>query len=320
MFSAGRFFGLASFGMCSPKTDSCLVASSVGGSLSFLVPSSSAPSWPPGPDALFLYKFALSWLPISRSAKSFSDRLFWRPGIRFPVPLSRAAASISDRLFWRPGVRFSVPFSRSAASSSDRLFGRLSIRFSGALLLLRHDFFWPAILTPRSPFSGTPGFSFHSLFWGPWSSFSTPSFLPPTHPFPVTWVAGSLLVPPCGTPTAFAAPLSTGFLGALLFRRPHACYPQSSPTSGRTLWWRLVRSVSGGPPFLTLFYTAWLTALRAFPLISPVSLFVHFLHIRGPSIVSSFRCQDTGTACTTASLVGPFGYRKLGNLTYHRLL
>ena len=25
--------------------------------------------------------------------------------------------------------------------------------------------------------------------------------------------------------------------------------------------------------------------------------------------------RDTGTACTTASLMGPFGYRKLGNLT-----
>ena len=96
--------------------------------------------------------------------------------------------------------------------------------------------------------------------------------------------------------------------------------PQSSPTSGRSLWCRLVRSVSSGPPFLTLFCTAWLTALGELPLFSPASLFVHFLHIRGPSIVSSFGCRDTGTACTTASLMGPFGYRKLGNLTYHRLL
>ena len=39
-----------------------------------------------------------------------------------------------------------------------------------------------------------------------------------------------------------------GFLGALLFRRPPACCPQSSPSSGRTLWCRLVRSISGGPP------------------------------------------------------------------------
>ena len=97
-------------------------------------------------------------------------------------------------------------------------------------------------------------------------------FFPPNHPLPVTWVAGSLFVPPCCTPAVFTAPLSTGFLGALLFRRPPACCPQSSPTSGRNLWCRLVRSVSGGPPFLTFFCTAWLTALGALPLISPVSL------------------------------------------------
>ena len=64
---------------------------------------------------------------------------------------------------------------------------------SGTPLPLRHDFFWPAILTPGSPFSGTPGPSFRSLFWCPWSSVSTPSFFPPNLPFPVTWVAGSLL-------------------------------------------------------------------------------------------------------------------------------
>ena len=32
--------------------------------------------------------------------------------------------------------------------------------------------------------------------------------------------------------------------------------PHSSPTSGRSLWCRLIRSVSGGPPFLTVFCTA----------------------------------------------------------------
>ena len=66
---------LPSSDLCSPKTEGCLVASSVGGSLSFFV-FSSALTWPPGPAALSLYTFALSWLPISRSAKSFSDRLF----------------------------------------------------------------------------------------------------------------------------------------------------------------------------------------------------------------------------------------------------
>ena len=88
MFSAGPSPGFASSGMCSPKTDSCLVASSVGGSLSFLVPSSSAPTWPPGPATLSLYKFALSWLPISRSAQNLFLTGYLSPGIRFPVPFS----------------------------------------------------------------------------------------------------------------------------------------------------------------------------------------------------------------------------------------
>ena len=148
--------------------------------------------------------------------------------------------------------------------------------------------------------------------------FRRPLFFPPNHTLPVAWVAGSLFVPPCCTPVFFTAPLWAGFFGGLCSSAALSLVaPHSSPTSGRYLW---CRRVSGGPPFLTLFCTAWLTALGELPLISPVSLFVHFLHIRGPSIVSSFGCRDTGTACTAASLMGPFGNRKLGNLTYHRLL
>ena len=69
-------------------------------------------------------------MPLSRSASSFFDRLFWRPAIRFLVPLSRSAASYSDRLFWRPAIRFPVPLSRSASPFFDRLFWRPAIRFS----------------------------------------------------------------------------------------------------------------------------------------------------------------------------------------------
>ena len=36
--------------------------------------------------------------------------------------------------------------------------------------------------------------------------FRRPPFFPPNLPFPVTWVAGSLFVPPCGTPAVFTAP------------------------------------------------------------------------------------------------------------------
>ena len=260
-------------------------------------------------------------------------------------------------------------------------------------------------------------------------------FFPPNLSFPVTWVAGSLLVPPCGTPAVFTAPrflplrgfyrsavfyrsAFAGFLGALLFRRPHACCPpslhplpggslfvppcgspaiftaprflplrgflplsgfyrsavftaplssvfwglcssaalmlaapqssptsgrlalcaalryacdfyrsavftaplspvfwglcssaalllaapQSSPSSGRTLWCRLVRSVSGGPPFLTLFLYRLLNRSRSVTAHLTGFPFVHFIHIKGPSIVSSFECRDTGTACTSTSL------------------
>ena len=78
--------------------------------------------------------------------------------------------------------------------------------------------------------------------------------------------------------------------------------PQSSPSSGRTLWCRLVRSVSGGPPFLTLFLYRLLNHSRSITAHLTGFPFVHFIHIRGPSIVSSFACRDTGTACTSTSL------------------
>ena len=102
--------------------------------------------------------------------------------------------------------------------------------------------------------------------------FRRPPFFPPNLPFLVTWVAGSLFVPPYGTPAVFTAPLSPVFWGLCSSAALILAAPQSSPTSGRTLWCRFVRSVSGGPPFLTLFCTAWLTALGALPLVSPVSL------------------------------------------------
>ena len=222
---------------------------------------------------LFFSTSLLSWLPISRSAKSFltgyfdaqvsgfrcpspaPPRLFLTgyfdaqiSGFRclspapprlfltgyfaaqvsgFPVPLSRSATSFSDRLFWRPGIRFSVPFSRSATSSSDRLFGHPGIRFSGALLPLRHDssdrLFW----RPGLPFPVPQGLLFAPCFWCPWSSFDTLLFFPPNLPFPVTWVAGSLFVPPCGSPAVFTAPLSPFFWGGSALPPPSCLLPPS---------------------------------------------------------------------------------------------
>ena len=38
-------------------------------------------------------------VPFSRSATTFSGRLFGRPGLRFPVPFSRSTTTFSDLLF-----------------------------------------------------------------------------------------------------------------------------------------------------------------------------------------------------------------------------
>ena len=110
---------------------------------------------------------------------------------------------------------------------------------SGTPLPLRHDFFWPAILTPRSPFSGTPGPSFRSLFWCPWSSVSTPSFFP-TQPSLPGYLGGRLalcavLRYACGfyRSAVFTAPLSPVFWGLCSSAALMLAAPQSSPTSGR---------------------------------------------------------------------------------------
>ena len=100
----------------------------------------------------------------------------------------------------------------------------------------------------------------------------------------------------------FTAPLSPVFWGLCSSAALLLAAPQSSPSSGRTLWCRLVRSVSGGPPFLTLFLYRLLNRSRSVTAHLTGFPFVHFIHIRGPSIVSSFECRDTGTACTSTSL------------------
>ena len=156
---------------------------------------------------------------------------------------------------------------------------------------------------------------FHRFFGG--SALPPPScLLPPSlHPLP----GGSLFVPPCGTPAFFTAPRFLplrGFYRSAVFTAPLSpvfwglcssaalllAAPQSSSSSGRTLWCRLVRSVSGGPPFLTLFLYRLLNHSRSVTAHLTGFPFVHFIQIRGPSIVSSFECRDTGTACTSTSL------------------
>ena len=96
-------------------------------------------------------------------------------------------------------------------------------------------------------------------------------------------MAGSLFVPPCGSPAIFTAPrflplrgfyrsavfiapLSPVFLGALLFRRPHACCP---PVFTHFRAARSLCRLAVGLRFLPLrgFYrSAVFTALRFLPL------------------------------------------------------
>ena len=284
--------------------------------------------------------------PISRSASSFSDRLFWRPGLPFPVPQGLLFAprfGILDRLFRRP------PFSHPTFPS--RLFGWPARSLCRLTVSLRF-FTAPRFLPPRGFYRG---FYRSAVFTAPLSPVLWGALLfhrpraccPPVFPhFRAARSLGHLTVrlrflPLRGfyrsavftaprflplrdfyrsavftAPRFFAAPLSPVLWGALLFLSA----PQSSPSSGRTLCYRLLRSVSGGTPFLIFFLYHLLNRSRSVTAHLTGFPFVHFIHIRGSSVVSSFEWRDTGTTCTTTSLMGPFGYRKLGNLTYHRLL
>ena len=355
-------------------------------------------------------------MPLSRSATSPSDRLFYRQAIRFSMPVSRSASSFSDRLFGRPGLPFPVPqgllfvprfgsldrlFRRPPSSQPtfpSRLFGwsarslcRLTVSlrflplcgfyrpavFTAPRFLPLRGFYRSAVFTaPRFlPLHGFYRSAFASFFRGLCSStalvlaapqssttsgrfalgaalrfdcdfsrsavFTAPRFLPhrgfyrsaftgslggfalppPSCLLPPSLPplpGGSLFGPPYGTPAiftaprflplrdfyrsavftaprflplrdfyrpaVFTAPLSPVLWGALLFLSA----PQSSPSSGRTLCYRLLRSVSGGTPFLIFFLYHLLNRSRSVTAHLTGFPFVHFIHIRGSSVVSSF--------------------------------
>ena len=189
-------------------------------------------------------------MPLFRSAASPSDRLFYRPAIRFSVPVSRSASSFSDRLFWRPGLPFPVPQGLLFAprfGSLDRLFrrppfshptfpsrlfgwsarslGRLTVSlrflplrgfyrsavFTAPRFLPLHGFYRSAVFTaPLSP-----------VFFFGGSALPPPScLLPPSLP-PLP--GGSLLVPPCGSAAIFTAPRFfplRGFYRSAVFTAP----------------------------------------------------------------------------------------------------
>ena len=277
-------------------------------------------------------RFPVRFLPLHHD---FSDRsaVFWPPsGLHFPVPsgllitpafavfLERSALPTPSCFF--PGPTFPSRLLGWPARSLCRLAVRL--RF----LPLR-GFYRSAVFTAPRFLS----LRFHRFFWGLCSSAALMLAAPQSSP---TSGRLALCVPPCGTPAFFTAPRILplrGFYRSAVFTAPRflplrvfyrsavftappspvfwglcssapllLAAPQSSSSSGRTLWCRLVRSVSGGPPFLTLFLYRLLNHSRSVTAHLTGFPFVHFIQIRGPSIVSSFGCRDTGTACTSTSL------------------
>ena len=167
-------------------------------------------------DRLFWRPAIRFLVPLSRSAASYSDRLFWRPAIRFPVPLSRSASPFFDRLFWRPAIRFLVPLSRSAASYSDRLFWRPAIRFPVPLSR--------SATSPSDRLFYRPAIRFSMPVSRSASSFSDRLFWRPGLPFPVP--QGLLFAPRFGSLDR-------------LFRRP----PSSHPTFPSRLFGWSARSL-----------------------------------------------------------------------------
>ena len=272
----------------------------------------------PTPPRLFSTGYFDAQVPAFRypsPATSSSDRLFGRPGLPFSVPQGLLFAPC----FWSPWSSFSTPsFFTTQPSLPGYLGGRLALC---AALRYTCGFYRSAVFT--APLSLV-------FFGGLCSSAALMLYHPTFSSRLLGWPARSLcrltvrlrFLPLRGfyRSAVFTAPLSPVFWGLCSSAALMLAAPQSSPSSGRTLWYRLVRSVSVGPPFLTLFLYRLVARSRSVTAHLTGFPFVHFIHIRGPSIVSSFECRDTGTTCTTTSLMGPFGYRKLGNLTYHRLL
>ena len=276
----------------------------------------------PAPPHPFLTGYFDARLSGSRSSLPLR-RVFSWPAILTPgYPVSGASLplrlTLFDRLFWRPAIRFSF---LSPAPPRLLLTGYFTARISG--FRCPGTFFSLPVfgrLFRRPPFSH-PTFPSRLFGWPARSLCRLPvglRFLPPRGFYrSAVFTAPRILPLPRFLPLRdFSAPLSPVLWGALLFLSAL----QSSPSSGRILCYRLLRRVSGGTPFLIFFLDHLLNRSRSVTAHLTGFPFVPFIHIRGSSVVSSSDWRDTGTTCTTTSLMGPFGYRKLGNLTYHRLL
>ena len=247
------FFGLASFDRCSPKTEACLVASSVGGSLSFLVPFFFLLH--PGQQTqlfLFLSSGLLSWLPSPAQPSKFltgyfnaqvsgfrcrspaPPHPFW-PVILTPgYPVSSSSLPLHlfpfDRLFWRPAIRFLVSLSRSATSSFDRLFWRPAIRFPVPLSRSASPFFDRLFWRPAIRFLFP--LPLRRVF--PWPAILTPGYPVSGASLPLHSVSFWPAILPPGYPVfgATGPSFHSPFFGRL-FRRP----PFSHPTFPSRINW-----------------------------------------------------------------------------------
>ena len=193
----------------------------------------------PAPPRLFLAGYLDAQVSVFRCPSPTPPRLFLTGYFdaqvslfRYPRAFFSLPVLVSLIVFF-DALLFSHPtFPSRLLGWPARSLCRLAVRLR--FLPLR-GFYHPAVFTaPRFlPLRGFYRSAFAGFFFGG-SALSPPScLLPPSlHPLP----GGSLFVPPCGSPAIFTAPrflpLSgfyrsafAGFLGALLFRRPHAGCP-----------------------------------------------------------------------------------------------
>ena len=263
--------------------------------------------------------------PVFGTPLPLRHDFFW-PAILTPrSPFSGTPGPSFHSLFWCPWSSVSTPsFFPTQPSLPGYLGGRLALC---AALRFACDFYRSAVFTaPR--FLPLRGFyrsavfiaPLSPVFWGLCSSAALMLAAPQSSPTSGRLALCAALRYACDfyRSAVFTAPrffplcgfYRSAFAGFFFFFFWGLCSsaalllaaPQSSSSSGRTLWCRLVRSVSGGPPFLTLFLYRLLHHSRSVAAHLTGFPFVHFIQIRGPSIVSSFGCRDTGTACTSTSL------------------
>ena len=233
--------------------------------------------------------------PISRSASSFSGRLFWRPGLPFPVPQGLLFAprfGILDHLFRRP------PFSHPTLPS--QLFGwpaRSLCRLTVGLRFLPPRGFY------RSAFFTAPRFFTAPLSPVPWGGLCSSAALvlavPQSSPTSGRLALWATLRYACEfyrsaifyRSTVFTAPRFLplrGFYRSAVFSAPRffplrfrrffgglcsSFLPSSlRPLPGAPCATGSSVASPGGHRSWSYFWTTCLTALGALPLISPVSL------------------------------------------------